>query len=115
MTSGSLICKAQIPPRSGVHPKSKGNPSRHHTLPHGDAASLPTAPRRAGLTVDRKVDPAAVVEGVVLLVQHEHFALVPALVLGADLLNAQGSFVVQAGPACGEITAVGSAAPGSTR
>lgn len=58
-----------------------------------------------GLTVDCQVHPAAVVEGVVLLVQHQHFALVPALVLGAHLLNAQGCLVVQAGPAWGESTA----------
>ena len=88
-----------------MHPQSKGSPSRHRR------SARPPAP----LTIDREVDPAAVVEGVVLLVQHEHFALVPALVLGADLLNAQRGFVVQAGPACGESRAVGSAAPGPTR
>lgn len=97
MASGSLVCETQTPPRSGAQPKSKGSPSRCRGAPR--------------LTIDREVDPAAVVEGVVLLVQHEDFALVPALVLGADLLNAQGGFVVQAGPTCGENTAVSTAAP----
>lgn len=51
-----------------------------------------------------EVHPAAVVEGVVLLVQQEHLALVPALVLSTHLLQPQGSFVVEARPACREGT-----------
>lgn len=54
------------------------------------------------LTVDGEVHPAAVVEGVILLVQHEHFALVPALVLGANLLQPQRSFVVKTRSAWGQ-------------
>lgn len=93
MASGSLVCKMQTPSRS----------SRNQREPHpGTVCCPPAMPRPPRLTIDREVDPAAVVEGVVLLVQHEDFALVPALVLGADLLNAQGGFVVQAGPPCGE-------------
>lgn len=51
-------------------------------------------------TVDGKMDPTAIVKGVILLVQHEHFALVPALVLRADLLQPQGCFIVKTCPAC---------------
>ena len=39
------------------------------------------------LTIDCEVHPAAVVEGVVLLLQHQDPALVPALVLGAHGVN----------------------------
>lgn len=38
-------------------------------------------------TVDGEMHPAAIVECVILLVQHEHFAFIPALVLGAHLLQ----------------------------
>lgn len=46
------------------------------------------------------MDPAAIVEGVVLLFQHEDPALVPALVLGADLIDLQRGLAVQARPSC---------------
>lgn len=49
----------------------------------------PPLGRRPVRTVDGEVDPAAIVKGVILLVQHEHFALVPALVLRANLLQPQ--------------------------
>lgn len=45
------------------------------------------------------MDPAAVVERVILLVQHEYLALVPTLVLRAHLLQPQRCFVMKAGPA----------------
>lgn len=48
--------------------------------------------------------PAAVVEGVVLLVEQEHLALVPALVFGTHLLQPQGCLVMEARTAYGEAT-----------
>lgn len=57
---------------------------------------------RTPRTVDGEMHPAAVVEGVVLLVEQEHLALVPALVLGTHLLQPQGRLVVEARTACGE-------------
>lgn len=51
------------------------------------------------LTIDGEMHPAAVMESVVLLVQHEHLALVPALVLGADLFNVQRRLVMKVGTA----------------
>lgn len=56
------------------------------------------APRMYGwLTIDCEVHPAAVVEGVVLLLQHQDPALVPALVLGAYWVNLQGGLPMQRG------------------
>lgn len=49
-------------------------------------------------TVDGEVHPAAVVEGVILLVQHENFALIPALVFRAHLLQPQRCLVVKTRP-----------------
>ena len=42
---------------------------------------------RTPRTVDGEMHPAAVVEGVVLLVEQEHLALVLALILGTHLLQ----------------------------
>lgn len=57
--------------------------------------------KEPSLTIDGEVDPAAVVEGVILLVQHEHFALVPALVLRANLFQPQRCLIMKTGPAWG--------------
>jgi len=40
------------------------------------------------LTVDCEVHPAAVVKGVILLLQHQDLALIPALVFRTNPLNA---------------------------
>jgi hypothetical protein len=50
-------------------------------------------------TVNGEMDPAAVVECVILLVQHEYLALVPTLVLRAHLLQPQRCFIMKTGPA----------------
>lgn len=49
------------------------------------------------LTVDCEVHPAAVVEGVVLLLQHQDPALIPALVLRAHWINLEGGLPMQRG------------------
>lgn len=49
------------------------------------------------LTVDCEVHPAAVVEGVVLLLQHQDPTLVPALVLGAHRIDLEGGLPMQRG------------------
>lgn len=43
--------------------------------------------------------PAAIVEGVILLLQHQHLTLVPALVVRTHVLYPQGGLAVQTGPA----------------
>lgn len=49
------------------------------------------------LTVDCEVHPAAVVEGVGLLLQHQDPTLVPALVLGAHRIDLEGGLPMQRG------------------
>lgn len=49
------------------------------------------------LTIDCEVHPAAVVEGFVLLLQHQDPALVPALVLRAHWINLEGGLPMQWG------------------
>lgn len=56
-------------------------------------------PKKHLRTVNGEMDPAAVVECVILLVQHEDFAFVPALVLRAHLLQPQRCFIMKTGPA----------------
>lgn len=56
-------------------------------------------PRKGSRTVNGEMDPAAIVECVILLIQHEHFALVPTLVLRAHLLQPQRCFIMKTGPA----------------
>lgn len=50
-----------------------------------------------GLTIDCEVHPAAVVEGIVLLLQHQDPTLIPALVLRAHWVNLQGGLPMQRG------------------
>lgn len=76
--------------RKEASPKARSPPGLH-----------PSPGRRPLRTVDGEVDPAAVVERVILLVQHEHFALIPALVLRAHLLQPQGCFIMKTRPAWG--------------
>lgn len=100
------LCSPRMQHPRASYPRGIPRTEQRHQRQKGLDTELPTNPEptlclQPGLTVDREVHPAAVVEGVVLLVQHQHLALVPALVLGAHLLNAQGCLVVQAGPACG--------------
>lgn len=70
-------------------------PSSHlptHTFPAEPAGTV-----GGWLTVDCEVHPAAVVEGVVLLLQHQDPTLVPALVLGAHGINLEGGLPMQRG------------------
>lgn len=43
--------------------------------------------------------PAAVVEGVILLLQHQHLTLIPAVVVWTHILYPQGGLAMQTGPA----------------
>lgn len=49
------------------------------------------------LTINCEVHPAAIVEGFVLFLQHQHPALIPALVLGAHWINLEGGLPMQRG------------------
>lgn len=59
------------------------------------------------LTVDCEVHPAAIVEGVVLLLQHQDPALVPALVLWAYRVDLQGGLPMQRGSTCTQMRVEG--------
>lgn len=46
------------------------------------------------LTIDSQMHPAAIVEGVILLLQHEDLTLIPALVVWTHILYPQGGLAV---------------------
>lgn len=71
-------------------------PPSSHLLTHTFPAE-PVGTVGGWLTVDCEVHPAAVVEGVVLLLQHQDPTLVPALVLGAHRIDLEGGLPMQRG------------------
>lgn len=71
-------------------------PTSSHLLTHTFPAE-PVGTVGGRLTVDCEVHPAAVVEGVVLLLQHQDPTLVPALVLGAHRIDLERGLPMQRG------------------